>query len=107
MPRVKKLILVTATHHPLHNLWVKLLDRLASDHGVEKEIRIEDYVLLVEHGATDEYGMAWLPQLLAEMDDGSIKLVLAKFPLNDALQPDFDKAVEIASKRLEELAGGT
>ncbi len=107
MAKVKKLILVTASHHPLHNMWVKLLDKLAEEHGVEKEIRIEDYVLLVEHGATDEYGMAWVPQLLAELDDGTIKLVLAKFPLDEALQPDPDKAYEVAEKRLKELEEGS
>ncbi len=106
MPRIKKLILVTATHHPLHSLWVKLVDEIASELGIDKEIKYEDYVLLTEYGDTDEFGMAWLPQLLAELDDNSVKLLLSQMPLNEALQPDYEKAKELITTRIKELEGG-
>ncbi|RLG84166.1 MAG: hypothetical protein DRO40_02060 [Thermoprotei archaeon] len=106
MPKVKKLILVTATHHPLHSLWVKLVDEIANELGIDKEIKYEDYVLLTEYGDTDEFGMAWLPQLLAQLDDGSIKLVLSQMPLNEALQPDYEKAKEQIIAKIKELEGG-
>ncbi len=106
MVKPKKLILVTATHHPLHSLWSKLVDDIASATGLEKEIRHEDYILLTEYGETDEYGMAWLPQLLIEFDDGSIKLLLSRMPLNEALEPDYEKAREIVLSKIKEFEGG-
>jgi len=106
MASIKKIILVTAAHHPLHKLWVKLLDEVSASLNVEKEIRYEDYVLLVEHGDTDEYGMAWVPQMLAELDDGSIKLLLSKMPLDKNLQPDYEKAKEEVLRKIKEIMGG-
>lgn len=103
MAKPKKLILVTATHHPLHELWVKLVEEVAQELGLEKEIRYEDYVLLTEHGDTDDLGMTWLPQLLVELDDGTIKLLLSKMPLNKALQPDYEKAKEEVLEKIKDL----
>ncbi len=103
MAKITKLILVTAKDHPHHKLWLKLLDQLAEELKVEKETRIEDYLLLTEHGDTDELGMPWLPQLLAEFDNGEIKVVLSRLPLNDSLQPDLGLALEAAKKRITEL----
>ncbi len=106
MVKPKKLILVTATHHPLHGLWSKLVDEIAGETGLDKEVRYEDYLLLTEYGDTDEYGMAWLPQLLLEFEDGSIRLLLSRLPLNEALEPDYDKAKEIVLDKIRELEGG-
>jgi hypothetical protein len=103
MAKVVKLILVTAKDHPQHKLWVKLLDKLAEELGVEKEIKIEDYLLLTEHGDTDELGMPWLPQLLAQLDNGEIKVVLSRMPLNKALQPDIELGLQEARKKIEEI----
>jgi len=105
MPKVKKIILVTATHHPYHSLWKKLAEEVANRHGIELEIRYEDYVFLIEHGDTDEYGMAWVPQILAEFDDGSIKVLLSQLPLNEALQPDLGKALEIMEEKIKQYEG--
>lgn len=106
MAKPKKLILVTATHHPLHELWMKLSDEVSKILNIEREVRYEDYVLLTEHGDTDDLGMPWLPQLLIELDDGSIKLLLSKIPLNKALQPDYNKAKEEILNKIKELEKG-
>jgi len=98
-----KLILVTAKDHPHHKLWLQLLDRLAEELGVEKEIKYEDYLLLTEHGDTDDLGMPWLPQLLVQLDNGDIRVVLSRLPLNEALQPDVELGLEKARARLKEL----
>ncbi len=97
------MILVTATHHPQHKLWVQLLEEIAKEKGLDKEIRIEDYMLLVEHGDTDDLGMAWLPQLLVELDNGEIKLLLSRMPLDEKLQPSVELAKKEALKKLEEI----
>jgi hypothetical protein len=104
MAKPIKLVLVTAEHHPHHKLWMQLLERIAEKTGLEKEVRIEDYVYLIEHGDTDEYGMAWLPQLLVEYDDGTVKLLLSKLPLNEKFEPDLDEAERIVLKKLSEQA---
>jgi hypothetical protein len=103
MPKPKKLILVTAEHHPQHKMWVKLVEEIAKQTRLEYEIRIEDYVLLTEHGDTDDLGMAWLPQLLVQLDNGEYKVLLSRMPLNKALQPDVEKAKEEILSKLKEL----
>ena len=105
MPRIKKLVLVTATHHPYHSLWTKIAEEAARRLGAQVEVKYEDYIYLIEHGDTDEYGMAWVPQLLAEFDDGSIRVLLSQLPLNEALQPDYEKALETIVKRAKEYEG--
>lgn len=105
MAKVKKLILVTATHHPLHKVFNNLLEELAEKLGVEKEVKIEDYVFLIKYGETDEYGMAGTPQLLVELDDGKILPILTQksMPLTDALKPDIEKAREIVLEKIKQL----
>jgi len=76
---------------------------VANEKGLDKEIRIEDYVLLVEHGDTDDLGMAWLPQLLVELDNGEIKLLLSRMPLDENLQPSLELAKKEVLRKLEEI----
>ncbi len=104
MAKPVKLVLVTAEHHPHHRLWLQLLDRVASETGLEKEVKIEDYLYLIEHGDTDEYGMAWLPQLLVELDNGEVKLLLSKLPLNKKLEPDIEEAARIVLEKLKKIS---
>ncbi|AFK50849.1 hypothetical protein TCELL_0424 [Thermogladius calderae 1633] len=99
MASIKKVVLVTAEHHPYHKLWVKLAERLSKDLNTSLDVKIEDYVYINEYGDKDEYGMAWLPQILAEYDDGTVKVLLSQLPLNQALQPDEEKAIEIMKSK--------
>ncbi|MEM1623252.1 MAG: hypothetical protein QW780_01165 [Sulfolobales archaeon] len=84
MAKLSKLILVTADHHPLHKYFKEIAEELSKKYGVPLDIRVEDYLFLIQHGDTDEYGMAWLPQLLAELDSGKIVKVLTK-PVLDSM----------------------
>ncbi|KSW12334.1 hypothetical protein CF15_06230 [Pyrodictium occultum] len=103
MTKPVKLVLVTAEHHPQHRLWVQLLEEVAKETGLEKEIRIEDYLLLTEHGDTDDLGMPWLPQLLVQLDDGSFQVLLSRLPLGKDLNPDIEEAKHIVLKNIREL----
>lgn len=103
MVKVKKIYLVTATHHPYHELWSKLAREVADKLNVELEIKQEDYLFLIEHGDTDEYGMAWIPQILAEFEDGTITVLLSQLPLNESYKPDPGKAIEIMLNKIKEL----
>ncbi|MCE4620873.1 MAG: hypothetical protein F7B95_00340 [Desulfurococcales archaeon] len=104
MARIVKLVLDTAEHHPLHKAWLKLAETLANELGVELEVKKEDYVFAVEHGDTDDLGMAWLPQLFAILDNGEVKVVLSKYPFDPkTTKPDEGLALEEARKKLKEL----
>ncbi len=103
MAKPVKLILVTAKDHPQHKMWVKLVEEVSKETGIPFEVRLEDYVLLTEHGDTDELGMAWLPQLLAELDNGEYVVLLSRMPLNDSLQPDPVQAKKTVIEKLKSL----
>jgi len=104
MGKIVKLVLDTAEFHPLHKAWVKLAEKLAKEYGVELEIKKEDYMYAIEHGQTDDLGMAALPQLFAELEDGTIKLVLGQYPFDPkTTKPDEAMAYNEAKKRIEEI----
>ncbi len=104
MAKVVKLVLDTAKHHPLHKAWLRLAQRLAEELGVELEVKEEDYTYAIEHGETDDIGMTWLPQLFAVLEDGTVKLVLSRYPFDpQTTKPDEKAAYEEAKKRLEEI----
>ncbi len=106
MGKVKKVILDTIESHPLHKSWLKLAEQLAREAGVEVEVKKEDYVFAITHGDTDDLGMAWLPQLFVELEDGSIKLVLSQFPFDpNTTQPDPQEAFRQAREKLREISG--
>lgn len=104
MGKIKKLVLDTAEFHPLHKAWVKLAEKLAKELGVELEVKKEDYVYAIEHGLTDDLGMAALPQLFAELEDGTVKLVLGTYPFDPATtKPDEEMAYKEAKKNIEAI----
>jgi len=84
MAKLGKIILVTAEHHPLHKHFKELAEELSRRYGVPLEVRTEDYLFLIQHGDTDEFGMAWVPQLLAQLDTGEMVKVLTK-PVLDSM----------------------
>ncbi|MEZ0394299.1 MAG: hypothetical protein ABWK00_04565 [Desulfurococcaceae archaeon] len=106
MASVKKIVLVTATHHPYHDLWVRIAKRASEATGKELDVRLEDYVFLTEHGDVDDLGMAWLPQIVLELDDGTYRVALSRLPLNESLQPDEEGAVEAVVNKIREAEGG-
>jgi len=84
MAKLSKLILVTADHHPLHKYFKEIAEELSKKYGVPLEVRMEDYLFLIQYGDTDEFGMAWVPQLLAQLDTGEVVKVLTK-PVLDSM----------------------
>ncbi len=103
MVKPVKLILVSAEHHPYHKKWVTLTEEVAKEVGVAWELRLDDYVFAIEHGVTDDLGMAGLPQLFVELDNNEIKLLLHEIPLNKAFQPDFEEAKKQVLEKLKSL----
>ncbi len=104
MGKIAKIVLDTAEFHPLHNAWKKLAEKLANELGVELEIKKEDYMYAIEHGLTDDLGMAALPQLFAELEDGKVKLILGTYPFDPATtKPDEELAYKEAKQAIEKI----
>lgn len=82
--KVRKLILVTSDGHPQHKYFAGITDELSKKLGVDVEVRKEDYVFLSKYGETDDLGLTWLPQLMAELEGGGVIKVLTQ----PALTPD-------------------
>ncbi|MCS7107224.1 MAG: hypothetical protein NZ902_03870 [Acidilobaceae archaeon] len=105
MPKISKVILDTAEHHPLHKDWLKLAKALSQELGAELEVISEDYVFAMEHGETDDLGMAWLPQLFARLEDGSVRLILSRYPFDPhSAKPNEQLALEEARRRVQEIS---
>ena len=104
MAKPVEIILDTAKHHPYSKMWENIAKAVAEKLGVELKTLEEDYMFAIDHGITDDLGMAALPQIMVKMDDGSIKPVLAQLPLGSDYKPDPEKAVEVAIKKIEELS---
>ncbi len=104
MARIVKVILDTADFHPLHKAWIKLAETIARELGVELEIKNEDYLYAIQYGETDDLGMAWLPQLFVQLDDGSVKLVLSRYPFDPAtVKPSEEMALREARDRINAI----
>ncbi|MDK6028413.1 hypothetical protein QPL79_03425 [Ignisphaera sp. 4213-co] len=89
---IKKLILVTAKHLPQHKYFETIAKDIANYLKVPLDIIEEDYVFVNTYGEKDEFGMAWLPQLFAQIDE-EIKPILTRLPINEkTLDVDLEKA---------------
>ncbi|MGC9071196.1 MAG: hypothetical protein ACP5HK_00645 [Acidilobus sp.] len=104
MGKVKKVVLDTAEFHPLHRNWLNLAQTIAKELGVDLDVKTEDYVYAISYGDKDDLGMAWLPQLFLEMEDGSVKLVMSQYPFDPATtKPSDQMALDEARKKVQEI----
>jgi hypothetical protein len=98
---IKKLILVTASYLPQHKHFKKLAEDLAKELNIELEVKEEDYEFVNIYGEKDEFGMAWLPQLFAEINSNIIP-ILTRFPINEkTLDYDYEKAKKEVEEKLK------
>lgn len=101
---IKKIILDTAEFHPLHKSWINLAQTLSKIYNLELEIKTEDYLFAISYGDKDDIGMAWLPQLFAQMSDGKIILLMSQYPFDPSTtKPSDSMALEEGKKKIEEL----
>ena len=99
--KVKKFVLVTSKTHPLNKHFTKLAKKLAEEFSAGLEIKEEDYMYLIKYGDTDELGMAWVPQLLAELDNGQVIKVLTQPNLDSQGNVDEEKDYQVSVERLK------
>ncbi len=88
MCKPKRLIVVTASYDPLRRKVMRVVNKVASERGLEVEVREEDWVFLVRHGEKDELGGAPIPQVFVECEDGTIRHALTRIPLDERGKPD-------------------
>jgi len=98
--KVKKLVLVTSKAHPLNKHFTKIARKLAEEFSTELEVREEDYMYLIKYGDTDELGMAWVPQLLAELDSGEVIKVLTQPNLNSQGNVNEDRDLQVSLENI-------
>jgi hypothetical protein len=102
--KVVKLVLDTEDFHPLHKNWMNLAQQLAKELNVELEVKKEDYVYAISYGDKDDLGMAWLPQLFAQLENGEVKLVMSQYPFDPkTTKPSDPMALEEARRKLQEI----
>jgi hypothetical protein len=102
--KVKKLILITSESHPNHKHFKKVLEEIGNELKIDKEIRLEDYVFLTDYGEKDEFGMPFLPQLFALLEDNRIIPLLTQMPFDTrTLEPDPKKAKEETLNKIKNL----
>ncbi|BCU67427.1 hypothetical protein HS7_08640 [Sulfolobales archaeon HS-7] len=101
----KRLILVSSTSHPLDKVFEEIADEISQERGIKKERKEEDYSFLSDYGEKDEYNMPWLPQLLVEFDDGSIKPILTRAIIDEnSYKPDKDLMKKEALNKIKKLS---
>ncbi|OYT61207.1 MAG: hypothetical protein B6U69_04060 [Thermofilum sp. ex4484_15] len=98
--KLSKFIIVTSSYDPLRGKVENLVSKVARELGVNYEVREEDWDLLVKYGERDEVGGLDLPQVFAEYEDGSIKHLLTRIPLDERGKLDLSKAEEILRSKL-------
>ena len=103
MAAVRKLVLVTSKGHPLHKYFTRIAEEVAKRIGAELEVREEDYIYLSKYGETDDLGLTWLPQLLAELDDGSVVKVLTQPVLDSRGKLDYEGGLREALGNIEKV----
>ncbi|MCD6324327.1 MAG: hypothetical protein J7L55_04375 [Desulfurococcales archaeon] len=101
---VKKLVLVTSDGHPQHKYFMRVASEVSKATGLEVETRKDDYTYLDKHGAKDDLGLTWLPQLLVQVGDDAFPILPEPVLTADG-KLDYEAGVREALKRLEEVHG--
>lgn len=95
----KKIVLVTADWDVARKYVEPICKGVASELGVELEVRNEDYAFLVEHGEKDDFGGVEIPQVFV-VDGDRVKHVFTRVPLTPEGKPDIGGATEMLKKAL-------
>ncbi len=99
--KVKKIIVVTASYDPLRKGILRLVENIAKEKNLEVEVKEEDWVFLMRYGEKDELGGASIPQVFLEYEDGTIKHVLTRLPLDERGRTDKERARQIILEAIE------
>lgn len=101
MVKAVGIILVSADWEKTSSLARRVCEEVAKNLGLAFEERKEDWAFLATYGVKDEYGGVDIPQVFIKYEDGAVKHVFSRIPLNEAGKPDLAEA----SKLLKEAIG--
>jgi len=91
----KKIIAVIAEWEASSKYVKKIVEEISKEKKLELEIKEEDWEFLVNYGVKDEFGGVEVPQVFVQNDNGNIKFVMGRVPLDEEGKPDLNKAKEI------------
>ncbi|MDT7892465.1 MAG: hypothetical protein RQ952_07045 [Thermoproteota archaeon] len=91
----KKIIAVVAEWEASSKYVKKIVEEVSKEKNIQVEIKEEDWEFLVNYGVKDEFGGVEVPQVFVQDDNGNIKFVMGRVPLDAEGKPDLNKAKEI------------
>jgi len=97
---VRRLVLITSDGHPQHKYFKLIAEELSKRLNIDVEVRKDDYVYLSRYGETDDLGLTWLPQLMAELEGGEVIKILTQPALTPAGKLDIEGGLKQALRNL-------
>lgn len=92
--KVEQIIVVTADWEKGSQYSVKVAEAVSTATKIPLEVKKEDYDLLINHGEKDEFGGVDIPQTFLKLEDGAMKHVMTRLPLNEKGMPDLEKGIQ-------------
>ncbi|MEM1537886.1 MAG: hypothetical protein QXK12_04655 [Candidatus Nezhaarchaeales archaeon] len=96
--KASSIILVSADWEKTSSLARRVCEEAAKNLGLPLEERKEDWTFLAKYGAKDEYGGVDIPQVFVKYEDGTVKQVFSRIPLNKAGKPDLVEAIRLLNE---------
>ncbi|MCS7096920.1 MAG: peroxiredoxin family protein [Candidatus Methanomethylicia archaeon] len=100
---VKKIIVVSASWEEASKYVRKAVAELVNERGFEVEFKEEDYDFLEKYGVKNEFGGIDIPQVFILDENGEIKYVMSRVPLNEKGQPNINEAKRIILRAMGEI----
>lgn len=97
--KIKKIIAVVADWEQSSKYVKKLIEEISKEKNIEIEFKEEDWDFLVKYGEKDEFGGVDIPQVFVEFENGKIKFIMGRVPLNEEGKPD----LEAGKKKIEKI----
>lgn len=106
MSKAKRIVIVTADWEFASNYVREVAKKVSERLNIPVDERKEDWDYLVTYGSRDEFGGVEIPQLFIEFDNGSVKHVFNRVPLDDSGKPDLEKAINIVIETINKGGNG-
>ncbi len=100
------MVLVTDKDHALHKHFSEISEKLSKELNIPLEYKWGDYVYVSQYGDSDELGITWLPQLFAELEDGTVIKVLTQPNLSEAGYLDQERDYKASLETLKNYLSG-
>ena len=99
--KVEGIVIVTADWEKGSHYAVQVCEAVSKAKNIPLENKKEDYDILIGYGEKDEFGGVDIPQVFLKFNDGTMKHVMTRVPLNERGMPDIEKGIKILSEAIE------